>query len=188
MRRVPELVAAATAAGSEVGFPYSSDERVGWLLAVLAASVPDHGRILELGTGTGVGTAWLVSGLAGRSDVEVVTVESDEVRGAMVGSLPWPPCVRLVAGDAVEQLQTLGAFHLIFADAQGGKWERLDLTIQALRPGGLLVVDDMTPQDWWDEEQRQQQSAVARALLAHPDLVSVDMDWSTGVIVCARKR
>jgi len=65
MPAVPELVDAASTSGSEAGFQYSSDERVGRLLAVLAASVPEHGRILELGTGAGVGTAWLVSGLGG---------------------------------------------------------------------------------------------------------------------------
>jgi hypothetical protein len=27
-----------------------------------------------------------------------------------------------------------GSFHLIFADAQGGKWEGLDRTIAALAP------------------------------------------------------
>ena len=183
---MPELVGAARAAGSAAGFPYSSDERVGRLLAVLAASVPERGRILELGTGTGVGTAWLVSGLGGRSDVEVVTVESDEGRAALLRTMPWPPCVRLVAADAVEQLRTLGTFDLIFADAPGGKWERLDLTIQALRPGGFLLVDDMTPQATWDGEQHEKQHGVAQGLLTHGDLVSVDMDFATGVVLCAR--
>lgn len=89
----PELVSLARETGSRAGFRYSSDDRVGRLLAVLAASVPESGRILELGTGTGVGTAWLVSGLSGRSDVEVATVESDEGRVALVRGMPWPPYV-----------------------------------------------------------------------------------------------
>ena len=41
---------------------------VGRLLAVLAAAVPVYGRILEMGTGVGVGTAWIVYGLG--SDAE----------------------------------------------------------------------------------------------------------------------
>jgi len=116
----------------------------------------------------------------------VVTVESDERRAALVAEVPWPPYVRLVTGDAVEELRALGTFDLIFADAQGGKWDRLDLTIRALRPSGFLVTDDMTPQEWWEEEQREKQSEVTRVLLAHADLTSTELDWATGLILCVR--
>ena len=51
---------------------------MGRLLSTLAAAVPPGGRILEIGTGVGVGLAWLAAGLEGREDVEVLTVESDE--------------------------------------------------------------------------------------------------------------
>jgi demethylmenaquinone methyltransferase/2-methoxy-6-polyprenyl-1,4-benzoquinol methylase len=183
----PDLVAAATAAASAAGFAYASDARVGRLLAALAASVPTGGRILELGTGTGVGTAWLVSGMGDRTDVELVTVEADADLAAVAGALPWPAHVRPMTGDAVELLPGLGTFDLIFADAQGGKWERIDLTIAALAPGGILVVDDMTPQDSREHHQHEKQREVAQTLLAHADLVSVDLDWATGVILSVRR-
>ena len=51
---------------------------MGRLLAALAAAVPSGGRVLEIGTGVGVGLAWLVHGLGARRDVEVVTVELDD--------------------------------------------------------------------------------------------------------------
>ena len=188
MRDTPELVVSARAAAEQIGFGNSSDERLGPLLAMLAASVPVGGRILELGTGTGVGTGWMVSGLSGRTDVEIVTVDSDEARSAVVGAMAFPSYVRVVVGDAVEQLPALGGFDLVFADAQGGKWERLDLTVGALRPGGWLLVDDMTPQPWWDEEQLEKKTEVTRTLLDHAELVAVDMDWATGVILCVRRR
>ena len=44
---------------------------------------------------------------------------------------------------ALEMLDSAGQFDLIFADAQGGKWDGLDRAIAALRPHGLLIVDDM---------------------------------------------
>src|SRR5262245_12034152 len=44
------------------GFGMASEHRVGALLRVLAASRP-AGRVLELGTGTGVGAAWLLEGM-----------------------------------------------------------------------------------------------------------------------------
>lgn len=94
---------------------------------------------------------------------------------------------RVVTSDAVEHLQEFGKFDLIFADAQGGKWDRLDLTIEALRPGGVLLVDDMIPEDWWDEKQQQKQNEVTHTLLTHADLVTIEMEWATGVILCVRK-
>jgi predicted O-methyltransferase YrrM len=45
-----------------LGFTMTSEPRVGALLAAVAATKPG-GRFLELGTGTGHGTAWLLSGM-----------------------------------------------------------------------------------------------------------------------------
>src|SRR5437762_396879 len=77
MLPLPELVRQALARAQRRDFAYSCEDPVGPLLAALAAAVPPGGRILELGTGTGVGTAWLVSGLRGRTDVAVRTGEPD---------------------------------------------------------------------------------------------------------------
>ena len=158
------------------------------MFAVLAAWVPTNGGVLELGTGVGVGTAWIVHGLAGRVDVELVTVEVDPQLSATARRLPWPMHVRLLVGDAVELLPSLGHFDLIFADAQGGKWERLDLTVDALREGGFLLVDDMTPEDGWPEQQATKQSEVGDALHRHSALVTCEMDWATGLVLCVRRR
>jgi hypothetical protein len=60
---------------------------------VLAAAVPANGRVLELGTGTGVGTAWITHGLQGRADVEVVTVEIDATTAALAAQYSGPSWV-----------------------------------------------------------------------------------------------
>lgn len=185
---LPPFVREARASASQSAFEYSCDDRVGRLLAVLAASVPPGGRVLELGTGAGVGTAWIVHGLRDRSDVEVVTIEMDPNIAATFARHPWPAFVCPLVGDAVEMVSSLGQFDLIFADAQGGKWERLDLTVDALRAGGYLLVDDMTPCESWEAEQVTKQSQVRRALCENPILVAAEMEWATGVILCARRR
>src|SRR5689334_6368284 len=135
---LPEPVARAQAAAEEAGFKMSCEPDVGALLAVLAAAVPAGGRILELGTGAGVGTAWLVHGLADRSDVELITCECDPGTAAVAAQMRWPGFARLVVGDATDVTRASGSFDLVFADAQGGKWEGLPTTIAALRPGGHL--------------------------------------------------
>jgi predicted O-methyltransferase YrrM len=184
----PAVVARARKNAERMGFELSSDSRAGELLAVLAASVPYQGAVLELGTGAGVGTAWIASGLAGRDDVRLVTVDIDEdvSRGAQANG--WPASVQFLVGDAVALLPSLGAFDLVFADAQGGKWFGLDLTIAAVAPGGFLLVDDMAPREWWTDEHRTHQEGVRRTLLSHPELAAGEMDWSTGLILCARRR
>ena len=183
----PDLVRAARQVASAAGFTCSCDDRVGQLLSVLAAGVPLYGRILELGMGAGVGTAWLSHGLGQRTDVDVVTVESDLATAALARQQPWPAYVTLLVEDAVALLPTLGRFDLIFADAQGGKWDRPELTIAALKRRGVLVVDDMTPTESWGADQAAKQAQVRQILLEHPELVSCELDWATGVVLSVKR-
>jgi predicted O-methyltransferase YrrM len=183
---VPPLVAAATARARQAGFPMSSDPTVGQLLAVLAAHLPEDAQVLELGTGTGVGTAWMVSGLLPRTDVTVTSVEKDPANAALAAAGDWPSFVRLRCGDALEALAEGGAFDLIFADAPGGKWDGLDRTIAALRPHGLLIVDDMTPLPNWTDTHAAAQDKVRQTLMSAAELTSVELAVGSGVILSAR--
>lgn len=74
-RGVPSRVVAAERIASELGFELSCIPEVGRLLKVATASKP-HGVVAESGTGSGVGTAWLHSGLG--TDARLITVERDE--------------------------------------------------------------------------------------------------------------
>jgi len=78
----PALVAAATSRARSAGFGLSCEPAVGRLLAVLAAHLPAGARVLELGTGAGVGTAWITWGLLPRTDVTVKRTRTPR---------PWPP-------------------------------------------------------------------------------------------------
>jgi predicted O-methyltransferase YrrM len=183
---LPEPVRVATERAEHAGFTMSCDPGTGRLLAVLAAAVPAKGRVLELGTGTGVGTAWITHGLQGRDDVEVVTVEIDAATAALAAQHPWPSWVTLLTGDAVEVTRRVGSFDLIFADAQGGKWVGLDTTVAALRPRAHLLVDDMTPGEFADDTHARKIAEVRDRLLGHLGLTSVEIAWSTGLILSTR--
>jgi predicted O-methyltransferase YrrM len=67
IRHEPAAVARVVADTKTLSFNMLSEPRVGALLATLAAAKPG-GRLLELGTGTGHGTAWLLSGYGPNSD------------------------------------------------------------------------------------------------------------------------
>ncbi len=82
---VPKLVEDAVALAERLGFPHSSIPEIGRLLHVLVAARPD-GRVAEIGTGCGVGAAWIASALGKRG--RLVTVELDSGRaGAAAKSL-----------------------------------------------------------------------------------------------------
>jgi hypothetical protein len=120
---MPSLVQEAIARAQDAGFGYSCDPDVGRLMAVLAAHLPARARVLELGSGTGVGTAWTTSGLLPRPDVIVITAEKDPATAELAAQVGGPEFVDLRCADALTVLGEAGEFDLIFADAPGGKWK-----------------------------------------------------------------
>lgn len=184
----PGIVREALERAARRGFGYSCEDPVGPLLAALAAAVPPGGRILELGTGTGVGAAWLVSGLGGRTDVTLRTVEQDPDLAAEVRAYPWPSWLEVITGDAGTLVRELGAHDLIFADAPGGKWTGLEHTLDAVRPGGVLVVDDMDTGRYAEAEHRAAVDAVRRTLLRDGRFVTAELVTGSGIIVSTRVR
>jgi demethylmenaquinone methyltransferase/2-methoxy-6-polyprenyl-1,4-benzoquinol methylase len=183
---LPSEVRAATEAAAKAGFGISCHGDVGRLLGLLAATVRLDGSVLELGTGAGVGLAWIVNGLVGRTDVRVLSVELDSDTAAIALRHDWPSFVRLEVGDALDVLRQGDHWDLIFADTLAAKWDGLDDTIEALMPGGMLLVDDMTP-PLMSEMHRKKTIEVRNRLLGDPRLVAVEIRWSSGIIVCGRR-
>jgi demethylmenaquinone methyltransferase/2-methoxy-6-polyprenyl-1,4-benzoquinol methylase len=183
---IPESVAAAQSRASLSGFALSSEPEVGFLISCLANAVPIGGRLLEIGTGFGVGLSWIVQGVGSRTDVEVVTVEIDPVLAEATRGLGWPDWVTIVEGDGL--VGTLGSFDLIFPDAPGGKIFKLRKTISTLRPGGFLLVDDMDLTAHEDLELRDGLASVRERLVTHPDLVCAELPIASGVIVATKRR
>jgi demethylmenaquinone methyltransferase/2-methoxy-6-polyprenyl-1,4-benzoquinol methylase len=184
---LPAVVVDAGRRAGGAGFSLSSESDVGALLSCLAAGVARGGRILELGTGAGSGLAWLVHGLGHRVDVEVVTVDIDQLLQAQTRDAGWPSYVHFELGDGASLMAALGPFDLIFADAPGGKTVGLDGTIGALRPGGTLVVDDMALDRHEDEALRRSLTHVRRHLVDDERLVCAELSFSSGVIVAVRR-
>ncbi|HEY1932724.1 MAG TPA: class I SAM-dependent methyltransferase [Acetobacteraceae bacterium] len=184
--RTPAALPAILARTEALGFPMPSEPRTGAMLRVLAASKPG-GRLLELGTGTGLATAWLLDGMDG--DARLVTVDSDPAVQAVAREmLGDDKRLEIVTQDAARFLagQTASSFDLIFADAMPGKYERLEEALALVRPGGLYVIDDMLPQSNWPEAHAANVPRLLAELAAHADLHIVSMAWSSGLVVAVR--
>jgi demethylmenaquinone methyltransferase/2-methoxy-6-polyprenyl-1,4-benzoquinol methylase len=184
---VPERVEQARRRARGLGFELSSEPGVGALLAVLAAASPRRARICELGTGAGVGLAWIVHGLGDREDARLYTVDTDQQLLATVAVAGWPEYVEFACADGAEAVRTLAPLDLVFADAPGGKLDGLDVTVAALAPGGVLVVDDMDPARHADVGHRKAIEAVRTRLLSDPALVAAELTFASGVTVATKR-
>lgn len=170
-----------------LAFPMPSEPRTGAMLRVLAAAKPG-GRLLELGTGTGLCTAWLLDGMD--RDARLTTVDVDpEVQAVARQFLGGDGRLEIVTADAGAFLhrQQPETYDLIFADAMLGKYELLNKALALLRPGGLYVVDDMLPQESWPENHAPRVPRLIAELASRPDLRIVSLAWSSGLVVVARQ-
>ena len=170
-----------------LGFDMPSQAAAGALLRGLAASKPG-GRLLELGTGTGLATAWLLDGM--NAAATLVSVDKDAgVQAVAREALGEDPRVSFVVADALAHIrdQPPASLDLIFADAWPGKYEGLDEALARLAPGGLYVVDDMSPQPNWPPGHQRHVEALTARLRADPDLVVTVLDWASGLIIAARR-
>jgi predicted O-methyltransferase YrrM len=174
---VPELVHRAESLAIAMRFELSSIPEIGRLLALLVSQRP-RGRFAEIGSGCGVGSAWVVDAMG--PEAEFVTVEADEERAGAVSRLfADQRQVRVLHGDWHDLLPLEGPFDLLFFD--GGNWKRGDVeaeseaALELVAPGGLVVIDDLTPDSLWPEEWRGRPDPVREFWLADPRLRAVEV-------------
>jgi predicted O-methyltransferase YrrM len=184
----PKRLARMLVASNALGFSQGSDRLTGALLRALAASKP-RGRFLELGTGTGVGTAWLLDGMDDAS--RLLSVDRDPAVSAVARQyLGRDPRVAFRTADAKAVIDELpkGRFDLIFADAWVGKFTHLRAAVELLKVGGIYVVDDMIRQPTLPRSHEKKIRSVIRALVINRALIVTKLRWSTGIVIATKRR
>ena len=142
---LPDVVLRAFEASRRSGYASFCRNETGRLLATLAAT--RTGTLAEFGTGCGVGTAWLRSGI--RGDARILTAELDpRLAGAAAEIFRDDDQVEVVATDW-STLRDRGPFSLLFLDAREPKTSGADTIIDLVEPGGVVVLDDFTPCASW---------------------------------------
>lgn len=170
------------------GFTMASDIQTCSLLKTLAASKP-AGKFLELGTGTGLSTAWILEGMS--RDAKLVSIDNDEVflqiAQEHLGSDQRLTLVHTDGADWVENNRG-EKYDYIFADTWHGKYLLLDEVLDMLNPGALYIIDDMLPQPNWPEGHDLKALKLIEDLEAREDLVITKQVWATGIIIAVKVR
>jgi len=150
------------AEGRRRGFPIVGPE-VGRFFAQLAA-LRHPKRILELGSGFGYSALWWT---LGDPDVRVDCTEFDQdnIDKAMASAREAgvDDRIRYHKGDALENARALdGPWDILFCDIDKQEYpDALDFALERLRPGDLLLYDNMlwhgrmaAPEAEWDAATR----------------------------------
>jgi predicted O-methyltransferase YrrM len=142
---VPAVVAKAFDVSRRRGYVSFCRNETGRLLAALAAT--RSGTMAEFGTGCGVGTAWLRSGV--REDTRIVSAEVDpDLAGAAAEIFADDDRVEVVAADS-STLNDRGPFSLLFLDSREPDASGPDTVVDLVEPGGMVVLDDFVPCASW---------------------------------------
>jgi len=155
-------------------------------------------RIFELGSGFGYSTAWFARAVIENGGGEVYHVVWDEElsRQALrhLTTLGYDAVVKFHVGEAVQTLrQTAGPFDLIFNDINKEDYaDSLPVIADKLRPGGLLIVDNMLwhgrifdPQDKTPATESIRK--LTDLLTRSPDWIASLMPLRDGVMVAFKK-
>lgn len=184
--RWPQALPLIRQTAEAAGFQMSSDLLTGALLRMLVAAKP-AGSFLELGTGAGAGTSWLLAGMDQSS--RLLTIENDASLIAIAQQqLGTDARVTFCCADAGRWLEQERAdkFDIIFADTWAGKFTHLDEALRLLRPGGMYVLDDLLPQANWPDGHETKVTALIAQLEQRVDLMLTKLNWSTGIIIAVK--
>jgi predicted O-methyltransferase YrrM len=183
----PSALQDIEAATEAAGWTRISGPITGSLLRTLAASKVG-GSLLELGTATGAGTAWILDGMHETS--HLVTVDANESRSAIARRyLGHDPRVTFKVMDGIAFMQSSqeASFDFIFVDIPPGKFHHLDEALRLLKPGGIYIIDHLLPEPDWEADRPAKVQNLIATLEQRPDLHVTKLDWSTGLLIAVKR-
>ncbi len=193
----PEVVEAARRRGVEFGDASPVGTGAGAALRFLAAAVQAR-HVLEIGTGAGTSGLWLLAGMP--DDGVLTTIDSSAehqraARDAYVAAGYAHQRTRVITGPAADVLPRMAdaAYDLVVVDAdKQGYPTYVQHAVRLLRPGGVLVMDNMLWHDQVaDPAARDATTSTLRdlgkSLRDHDDLVPALLPVSDGLFVAVRR-
>jgi predicted O-methyltransferase YrrM len=176
------------------------DAEVGALLRVLATTV-NATRILEIGTAIGYSGIWLAGALPPGGMLLTMEMSEERAREARDNfeRAGLADRITVIVGDAKLKIaKVAGPFDLIFQDGDKQLYTPLlDRLVARLRPGGLLVTDNVL----WDGEvapgftaEPKRDPVETRAIAeynervaSHPELITAIVPLRDGVSISVKR-
>ena len=186
-KNIPQTYLDIDKATKEHGFTMPSEIKTCSLLRTLAASKPSS-TFLELGTGTGLSTCWILDGMDENSSI--ISFDNDEsllnIAQIFLGN---DTRLNLVKSDGEDWVRANEEqkFDYIFADTWHGKYLLLEEVLSMLNKGGFYIIDDMLPQSNWPEGHHQKCLNLVQYLENREDLLLTKQEWASGIIVAVKK-
>ncbi|PWN00923.1 cytidine deaminase [Nocardioides silvaticus] len=143
---LPHVVNRAFDVSRRAGYVSFCRNETGRLLAALAAT--RNGIMAEFGTGCGVGTAWLRSGVRG-TQARILTAELDPALARAAAEIFIDdPLVDVLTADW-STLRDKGPYSLLFLDSEQPSEVGVDAIADLVEPGGIVVLDSFWPCEQW---------------------------------------
>jgi len=187
-QQYPQAYAEIDKSTKQSGFTMASDVLTCSLLRTLAGSKPS-GKFLELGTGTGLSTSWILDGMDQSSTL--VSVDNDKnflsIAEKYLAEDERLKLVCLDGGEWITQNKN-NKFDYIFADTWHGKYLMLDEALAMLNEGGLYIIDDMLPQPNWPDGHAEKATQLIKNIEQRNDLKLTKQSWATGIVIAVKQR
>lgn len=186
-QKFPKTYSEIDRSTKESGFTMASDVLTCSLLRTLASSKPS-GKFLELGTGTGLSTSWILDGMDQSSSL--VSVDNDSNFLSIAEKyLAEDQRLNLVCSDGGEWItqNKNQRFDYIFADTWHGKYLMMEEALAMLNEGGLYIIDDMLPQPNWPEGHAEKATRLIADIEQRKDLRLTKQSWATGIIIAVKQ-
>ncbi|WP_190277439.1 O-methyltransferase [Adhaeribacter rhizoryzae] len=184
---LPKAYKAIDEATQASGFTMASDVLTCSLLRTLAATKP-KGKFLELGTGTGLSTAWILDGMDDASSL--LSIDNDkkflEIAQEFLADDNRLNLIHTDGGEWVSENKN-AKFDYIFADTWHGKYLLLDDVLAMLNKGGLYIIDDMLAQPNWPDGHQEKAVNLINYLETRADLILTKQVWATGIVIAVKK-
>jgi len=172
----------------------------GQFIYLLAKSIGAH-EALEIGTATGYAAMWIMRAVVpvgGRLTAIERQADRYQLAREYITRAGYGDRLNILAGDWFSVLETLsGPFDVIFLDIlrnlsdEHDAVKALDLCMARLRPGGLLIGDNVLCSGLVLEEDAAPTvrgiQAFNHAIMDHPQLETVIIPLRDGVAICRKK-
>jgi len=174
-------------ASERSGFTMASEVLTCSLLKTLAVSKPGS-KFLELGTGTGLATSWILDGMDEASTL--ISIDNDlDILNIAKENIGVDKRLKLICADGSDWIKQNAKqkFSFVFADAWPGKFQLLDEVLDMIEKGGFYIIDDMLPQQNWPDGHAVKVNELLAYLDSRSDLVLTKLGWASGIVICTKR-